>query len=40
MNVYSGAGSIINNCKHYSHIECLRDYQQQQATISDHNYYK
>ena len=38
MNPISGSGAIITNCKHYSHLECLRKYYLQQETAQDNQY--
>ena len=29
MNPETGSSSILTNCKHYSHVECLRKYHLQ-----------
>ena len=40
MNPITGSAAIITNCKHYSHLECLRKYYLQQETAQDNQYQK
>jgi len=32
LNEHTGAGSVVSNCKHYSHISCLRKYYIEKTT--------
>lgn len=32
LNEYTGAGSVVTNCKHHSHLSCLRKYYLEQTS--------
>ena len=35
MNQYNGSGSVMTQCKHYAHLECLRKYHLQQIALGE-----
>jgi hypothetical protein len=40
LNPYTGSGAVLTNCKHYSHINCLRKYYEQQEMSYEAQYQK
>jgi hypothetical protein len=40
LNDITGSASVINNCKHHAHLECLRKYHLQQASLHEGEYQK
>lgn len=37
INPYTGSGCVVVNCKHFSHLSCLRDYLHQQQTAAEND---